>query len=191
MKLNSGSLDSAIDDVLAFVSYLKKSGEAYLLEVASDLDLSFTHMRTMFVLAESPAELAVGEIAARLELSLVAAGRAVQALHRAGMVTRREDDRDRRVKRIGLSERGRTVVTGLAHARREGVRECVEPLSDNERRQLSKALAPILAWAAEQPAATTESDTTTEPNTTTASDTTTASNTTTESHTTDETEAKP
>lgn len=128
-----------------FLSRLKKSGEAHILGVARGLDLSFSQMRALFVLSDSQDELAVHELAKRLGLSMGTAGRAVQGLVRADMVTRREDDHDRRVKRVRLSEHGRSFVDGLMQAHRDAVRECLESLSDHERDQLSQALEPILA----------------------------------------------
>ena len=53
------------------------------------------------------------------------------------MVTRREDEQDRRVKRVRLSEHGRAWWPEFVHAHREAVRECVEALDDHEREQLS------------------------------------------------------
>lgn len=145
MKPISSSVETVTDDVMGFLSHLKKSGEAHILGVAAGLDLSFSQLRAMFVLVDCQEELAVGELAERLGLSMATTGRAVQALTRAELVTRREDELDRRVKRVRLSEHGRVLVAGFVHAHREAVRECVESLSDREREQLSQALAPILA----------------------------------------------
>lgn len=139
------SVDAVTDQVMDFLSTLKKSGEAHILGVARGLDLSFSQMRALFVLSDSHEELAVHELAKRLGLSMATAGRAVQGLARADMVTRREDEHDRRVKRVRLSEHGRSFVDGLMQAHRDAVRECLESLSDRERDQLSQALAPILA----------------------------------------------
>ena len=139
------SVESVTDQVMDFLSQLKKSGEAHILGVARGLDLSFSQMRALFVLSDSQCELAVHELAKLLGLSMATAGRAVQGLARADMVTRREDDHDRRVKRVCLSEHGRQFVDGLMQAHREAVRECLASLSDREREQLSQALAPILA----------------------------------------------
>jgi DNA-binding MarR family transcriptional regulator len=124
---------------------LKKGGEAHILGVARGLDLSFSQVRALFVLFDSQEDLAVHELAGLLGLSMATAGRAVQGLARAGLVTRREDDHDRRVKRVRLSEHGRRFVGSLAQAHREAVRECLESLSEHEREQLSQALAPLLA----------------------------------------------
>jgi DNA-binding MarR family transcriptional regulator len=139
------SVESVTDDVMGFLSHLKKSGEAHILGVAADLDLSFSQLRAMFVLYDCREELAVHELAARLGSSVATAGRAVQALSRAGTVARREDEQDRRVKRVSLTEHGRALLAEFLQAHRDAVRECVESLSDREREHLSGALAPILA----------------------------------------------
>jgi len=155
VKLSSSpTVDSVTDDVVGFLSHLKKSGEAHILGVAAGLDLSFSQLRTMFVLVDCQEELAVHELAARLGSSMATAGRAVQALTRAGMVTRREDEQDRRVKRVRLAEQGRALVAGFVQAHRDAVRECVESLDDRERELLSQALAPILARGDQQISAT-------------------------------------
>jgi len=132
------------DQLVCWFSMLKKSGEAQILGVAAELDLSFSQLRALFVLSDHQEELAVHELAQRLGMSMATAGRAVQGLAKVGMVTRREDEQDRRVKRVSLSEHGRAFVTGLVQAHRAAVLECVESLSDEERGQLSQALAPIL-----------------------------------------------
>jgi DNA-binding MarR family transcriptional regulator len=149
------SVESVTDQVMDCLSRLKKSGEAHILGVARGLDLSFSQMRALFVLSDSQEEPAVHELAARLGLSMATAGRAVQGLVKADMVTRREDTQDRRVKRVCLSEHGRGFVNGLMQAHRDAVRECLESLSDDERDQLSQALAPILARGDLPPGTTT------------------------------------
>lgn len=138
-------MDLVTDEVMAFLMRLKKSGEAHILGVARGLDLSMSQMRALFVLSDSEDELAVHELAGLLGLSMATSGRAVQGLVRADMVTRREDQHDRRVKRVRLSEHGRQFVDGLMQAHRAAVRECLQELSEHERDQLSQALAPILA----------------------------------------------
>jgi DNA-binding MarR family transcriptional regulator len=148
------TVDSVTEEVVGVLSHLKKSGEAHILGVAAGLELSFSQLRAMFVLADCQEELAVHELAARLGSSMATAGRAVQALTRAGMVTRREDDQDRRVKRVRLAEQGRLLVAGFVQAHRDAVRECVGSLSDRERELLSQALAPILARGNQQISAT-------------------------------------
>jgi DNA-binding MarR family transcriptional regulator len=148
-------VETVTDQVMDFLSRLKKSGEAHILGVARGLDLSFSQMRALFVLSDSHDELAVHELAKLLGLSMATAGRAVQGLARADMVTRREDGHDRRVKRVRLSEHGRHFVDSLMQAHRAAVREHLESLSDHERERLSLALVPILAREDTPPNSTT------------------------------------
>lgn len=157
MKTSAPSVDALTDDVVSCLASLKKSGEAHILGVAAGLDLSFSQLRTLFVLADCQheQELALNELADLLALSMATAGRAVQALTRAEMVTRREDEQDRRIKRVRLTEHGRVFVAGFVHAHREAVRECVGHLNDRERERLSEALTPILARGTELTSTTT------------------------------------
>ncbi|QEC50836.1 hypothetical protein FSW04_19020 [Baekduia soli] len=60
------------------------------------------------------------------------------------MVSRREDDADRRVKRLALTEAGQAAVSRIAAARLEGLTRLVAPLTPEQRGALSAALAPLL-----------------------------------------------
>jgi DNA-binding MarR family transcriptional regulator len=128
-----------------FVTHLKKIGEGRAIQLAAGMDLSFSQLCMLFILDESDHDLALHELAERLGLSVAATGRAVDALAREGMVTRREDEHDRRVKRVSLTEPGTRLLLTLAEAHQEGLREFAGLLTDQERRNLFNALAPILA----------------------------------------------
>jgi DNA-binding MarR family transcriptional regulator len=128
-----------------FVTHLKKIGEGHAIQLAAGMDLSFSQLCMLFILDESDHDLALHELAERLGLSVAATGRAVDALAREGMVTRREDEHDRRVKRVSLTEPGTRLLLTLAEAHREGLRKFAELLTDQERENLFNVLAPILA----------------------------------------------
>jgi DNA-binding MarR family transcriptional regulator len=128
-----------------FVTHLKKIGEGHAIQLAAGMDLSFSQLCMLFILDESDHDLALHELAERLGLSVAATGRAVDALAREGMVTRREDEHDRRVKRVSLTEPGTRLLLTLAEAHREGLRKFAELLTDQERESLFNVLAPILA----------------------------------------------
>jgi DNA-binding MarR family transcriptional regulator len=64
---------------------------------------------------------------------------------RTGFVSRREDEHDRRVKRVTITEAGRTALRQFTDAKRERLRQFAAELSEDERRALSEAIAPILA----------------------------------------------
>ena len=145
MQVTRVSVDALTGVLADFVTHLKKIGEGHAIQLAAGMDLSFSQLCMLFIVDESDHDLALHELAERLGLSMAATGRAVDALVRAGMVTRREDEHDRRVKRVGLSEPGRKLLLKLSEAHRESLRAFAGLLTDEERENLFTALAPILA----------------------------------------------
>jgi DNA-binding MarR family transcriptional regulator len=75
----------------------------------NDLDLSLTHLATLYVLQQQEA-LTVNRVAERVGLSVSQASRVVDHLVGHGLVTRTEDARDRRAKRVAISPRGRQLL---------------------------------------------------------------------------------
>jgi DNA-binding MarR family transcriptional regulator len=132
-------------ELLGFVGYLTKGAQSEVLQVAAALDLSLSQLRVIHTLDSADRALALHEVADRIGLSVAATGRAVDVLVRGGLASRREDDADRRVKRIAITGAGRDAVDRLHAARREGMARFVASLSEEQRDGLSEALAPILA----------------------------------------------
>lgn len=139
------SADALTGVLIDLTTRLKRLGDAGSMQLAAGLDLPFSHLCTLFILDNSDHELAVHELAERLGLSVAATGRAVDSLVRAGMVVRREDEHDRRVKRISLAAPGTALIERLSKAQQEPLRAFAELLTDRERTDLYNALAPILA----------------------------------------------
>jgi DNA-binding MarR family transcriptional regulator len=90
-------------------------------------------------------ELPLKDLAEHLVLSLPAASRAVDGLHRRDMVVRREDDEDRRQKQIAITETGEAVVASLSAARLAGIETFIAALTTQEQENLARALAPIVS----------------------------------------------
>jgi DNA-binding MarR family transcriptional regulator len=148
MQSNRGVSIEALTGVLAEVStHLKRLGETRAIQAAAELDLPFSQLCTLVTLDLSDHPLAVHELAERLGLSVAAAGRAVDALVRTGMVERREDEHDRRVKRVSLAPPGIRLIERLTAAQVDGLRAFARMLTDEERANLYNALVPILARA--------------------------------------------
>lgn len=136
----------ALTGVLAdFLTHLKRMDEARSMQLAAGLDMSFSQLCTLFILDISDHALAVHELAERLGLSVAATGRAVDVLVRDGMVRRREDEHDRRVKRVSLAEKGNELIERLTAVQTEALRAFAALLTDSERADLYHALSPILA----------------------------------------------
>src|SRR5690348_9785783 len=144
MQVTHVSVEQLTGVLGEFVGHLKKIGESRSIQLAVGLDLSFSQLCSLFIIDDSDHDLAVHELAERLGLSVAAAGRAVDALVREGLVGRREDEHDRRIKRVSLSERGEALLAKLTEVHQEALRAFADLLTDTERDNLFQALAPIL-----------------------------------------------
>jgi DNA-binding MarR family transcriptional regulator len=133
------------DRLGAFVGNLLQSSNEAFFALAHELDLSLSQLRALCLLAERD-DIALHELTPQLGLSPQATGRAVDVLVRAGLATRREDERDRRVKRVALTERGRSTGLRLDTARRDGLLAYVARLDTPARDALGAALDTMPAF---------------------------------------------
>ena len=106
------------------------------------LDLSFTQVKALAAAADG--ELTVKELAERLGLSLPGTSRAVDVLVRRGLFDRREDDRDRRMKRVSITDEGRGFLRTIDEARLQGLEAFVRDLAPEHRERLAATLRPII-----------------------------------------------
>ena len=132
-------------DLLALMGYLMKSGHDAAMRAVVELDLSISQLRALFVLDSADSELALGELALRVDLSVAAMGRAVDRLVRDGYVSRTEDTVDRRVKRHGLTDAGREITGSLVAARVESIAQFVASLDEAEAEALGAAIHALAA----------------------------------------------
>jgi DNA-binding MarR family transcriptional regulator len=131
--------------MLALVGHLMRSSTPDFFRALSEHELSLTQVKMLHQLDRPDCDpLPLTELAETLSLSLPAVSRAIEALQQRGYVERREDDRDRRVKRVRITASGRRVLTRLMEIRLKMLERFAATLSDEERRDLSAALAPIV-----------------------------------------------
>ncbi|MDT2008875.1 MarR family transcriptional regulator [Rhodococcus opacus] len=128
-----------------FFTQLLSAGESESMDNLIELDLTFSQVRMLFALAQHGEPLPINEVAERLRLSVAAAGRNVDQLVKLGLVVRREDERDRRVKRVSLSEAGHRVANQHIECKRDQLRRFAWRVPEIERTRLIEALQPILA----------------------------------------------
>lgn len=129
----------------AFIMRLMNLAEADGMDALAELDLSFSQARTLFTLAHHDQPLPIHVIARRVGLSDAAAGRNVDALVKLGLVERREDPHDRRVKLVSITEAGRSHTSQHLDAKRASVREFAERLPEPQRSRFHECLSEILA----------------------------------------------
>ncbi|RIQ33655.1 MarR family winged helix-turn-helix transcriptional regulator [Jiangella rhizosphaerae] len=109
-----------------------------------ELDLSISQFRCLILLGQHTEALPINELADRLDLTLATAGRNVDRLVAHGLVERREDPHDRRVRLVSLSETGRTIMTEIDVHRRNALVTFAHSLDPADRDRLFAALAPIV-----------------------------------------------
>lgn len=109
-----------------FLTAIRKGTETSAFDVFTEMDLTLTQLRTVFLLAEADADLSINEIADRVHTSVATAGRTVDRLTRLELVDRREDPEDRRSKLVSLTSEGKK----LTDIQIEGVRRRIRSFSD-------------------------------------------------------------
>jgi DNA-binding MarR family transcriptional regulator len=118
-----------------------KGSTREMYRLLAELDLSMTQLKLLHLLVESPTEISVKELGEALAMSLPNASRTVDALLQRGLVERREDEHDRRVKRVGATDRARTLIDRVDTARLQGLEAWAAELSPLQREKLLDALS--------------------------------------------------
>jgi len=131
-------------DLYALVVFLHKNCNSDLFEAIGALELTLTQIKLLHHLESQPRELTLKQAAELVHVSLPAASRLVDDLVRRGFAQRREDEEDRRMKRVCLTAAGRTVSRRLNAARLSGLRQFTQTLSADERVSLAQALNQLL-----------------------------------------------
>lgn len=108
--------------------------------VFAELDLGISHVKALHTLQYCGCELSVKEVSERLSLSLPGASRTVDALLKRGLLERREDPDDRRMRRVGLTDAGRDAIARVESARLEGLEAWAAGLTPEQRTRLLDAL---------------------------------------------------
>jgi DNA-binding MarR family transcriptional regulator len=131
-------------DMYALASYLMRTANLGTFNTIAELDLSFTQLKSLCALEMDGEERSVKALAETLGVSLPAMSRAVDGLFERGLVDRKEDPSDRRMKQVCITEAGRKAPQALNEARLSALQELIGSLADDEARALSDALELIL-----------------------------------------------
>jgi DNA-binding MarR family transcriptional regulator len=141
----TGVTPKQLADMMAtFLTGTMKTAQSQVFHLVEELELSMTQLKILHILDGADRELTPSELAQFLGLSPAATGRAVEALVRGGIVTRRDDDADRRVKRLALTTAGKAAVARIAEARIEAIATVIAKLDADQRDALAAALTPLL-----------------------------------------------
>ena len=136
--------DALAGSLLELWQHVLRGGLGRTFSELEGLGLGLPQLKTLDALDLYEGEPTVKDLAERLCLSLPGMSRNVDDLQRRGLLERREDEHDRRMKRLRLTEEGRAVLATVNSARLAGLEAFTTTLPDDQRDALSAALAPIL-----------------------------------------------
>src|SRR5437588_12797813 len=113
---------------------------AGIVRAFGNFDFSLPQMATLLLLDEE-GELTIKQVAEDLGRSVSATSRLLDQLVERGMVSRREDERDRRSKRIAITEKGRLLIATLEQRRADVQIAVMEYYSTEEQAEINRAMA--------------------------------------------------
>jgi DNA-binding MarR family transcriptional regulator len=131
-------------DMFAFASHLLRRSHVRTFNTIAELDLSFTQIKALCAMDEGSEQFSVKALAESMGVSLAAMSRAVDGLYERGFVDRQEDPADRRMKRVQLTDAGRSITRTLTEGRLAGIEEFLASLGDDEAEALASALELIV-----------------------------------------------
>jgi DNA-binding MarR family transcriptional regulator len=136
-----------------FMRFFTHASDSDFLRQVDELELSLTQLKLLSHLYELPEPvegqepklLSVKQVAEELGISLPAASRAIEPLVKRRLVARREDEMDRRIKRVRLTGRGEDAVRRLLATRIAAAEAMLASFTESERQKLADAFGEILA----------------------------------------------
>jgi DNA-binding MarR family transcriptional regulator len=127
-----------------FLGRVVAVAESTALDPLMDLGLTFSQVRTLFILAARADAAPITDIAQARHMSLAATGRSIDGLVQAGLVERREDPNDRRVRLVSLSASGRDLVNKHVDTKHQVLQALTRDLPDHARDALYEAIVLVL-----------------------------------------------
>jgi DNA-binding MarR family transcriptional regulator len=106
----------------------------------TDVDLTFTQLRALFLLAGAPRSVRVGDLAKGLDMSLASASALSDRLVRLGFVGRRADPVDRRAVLLELAAKGTRLLSRLERSSNAQLGYALRRMTGHEREALATSL---------------------------------------------------
>ena len=116
-----------------------RDGMLATIRTLGDSDISLTQLAALLLLQELD-EPTIKQVSEVLGRSMSATGRLLDQLVRRGLVSRREDDRDRRVKRVALAEQGRAFIATMERHRAGAQLAVMQHLTPGEQAEVMRAM---------------------------------------------------
>jgi len=101
-------------------------------------ELSMSQIGALFQIHRGKSH--VSDLGDGLGISTAAASQMLERLVQQGLILRSEDPRDRRVKQLVLTDKGRGIMQDVLQARQGWLNDVVSALSADERNQIAAAV---------------------------------------------------
>lgn len=116
-----------------------------ILHTFDNFDFSLPQLGTLLLL-DGEGELTIKQMSEMLGRSTSATSRLLDQLVERGLISRREDEHDRRAKRVAITDSGRTLIATLERQRADAQITVMEHLSAEEQAIVTQAMT-LLAEA--------------------------------------------
>jgi DNA-binding MarR family transcriptional regulator len=130
---------------------MRHSGSEYY-ELVEELDLTLNQLCTLQVVQAS-GTLSLKELAELAHTSLPATSRNVEQLLQRGLLERREDAQDRRIKRVSMTPTGSRTLGKINGAKLAGLETFAATLTEQQRTRLRRALQGLVPTEEQEAAA--------------------------------------
>ena len=114
-----------------------------LAEAAPGTDLTFPQWRALLILGEDADGARVGQVAARVGVTLPATSRLLRRLAARGMVTLVADEQDHRATRAQLTDAGAAVRASILRYRLDALREVAAAMDGQTARPFGTTVAAL------------------------------------------------
>jgi DNA-binding MarR family transcriptional regulator len=132
--------DALAASLLELWQQILRGGVGRTFSQLESLGLGLAQLKTLDALELYEGEPTLKDLAERLGMSLPGMSRNVDDLQRRGLLERREDEHDRRMKRLRVTDEGRAVLQTVNNARLAGLEAFAAKLPADKRDALAAAL---------------------------------------------------
>jgi MarR family 2-MHQ and catechol resistance regulon transcriptional repressor len=147
MSIESEKIPSGVHVFLVLMKAFRSAGE-YAARTRQDSELGDSDFRVLEALLHK-GPMPVNMIGPKVFLTPGSISVAVDRLYERGLVTRVDSEKDRRVRVVGLTPKGRKLIRRVFHAHAKQLEELAGVLTDGERVQLAASLKKLGKRAAD------------------------------------------
>jgi DNA-binding MarR family transcriptional regulator len=140
--------EAALDSVQEWTRMFFRNSMHHFMASAKSQGLSIPQIGALFQIHKQ-SKTGISHLSGELGVTSAAASQMLDKLVQLGLVARTEDERDRRAKRIALTEKGREALKASVDARQEWIALVFARLNDQEKLKVCEAFALMVEKAKE------------------------------------------